>query len=142
MADCLFCSIANKTHSAVILWEDPDVMAFLDNRPIREGHCQIIPKQHFETFEMIPSDIAARVTELGQRIALKLKDVYNVDRVTFLFIGGDVPHAHAHVLPIHEKTDITSARYILNSEPIEFGSSHLQVDQRTLLRVRARLCLD
>jgi hypothetical protein len=39
-----------------------------------------------------------------------MKALYGVPRVAFLFTGGD--HAHAHVVPMHEKTDITSQRYI------------------------------
>jgi len=60
----------------------------------------------------------------------------------FPFTGGDLPHAHAHVIPMHEKTDITSARYILNPEAVEFRSLHLQTDQDSLVRVKAKLQLD
>lgn len=31
---------------------------------------------------------------------------------TFLFTGGDVPHAHAHVVLMVENSDIASRRYI------------------------------
>ena len=41
-----------------------------------------------------------------------MKALYGVPRVAFLFSGGDHAHAHAHVVPLHEKTDITSLRYI------------------------------
>jgi histidine triad (HIT) family protein len=33
--------------------------------------------------------------------------------VAFLFTGGDIAHVHAHAVPIHERTDITSRRYIV-----------------------------
>ena len=41
-----------------------------------------------------------------------MKALYGVPRVAFLFTGGDHAHAHAHVVPLHEKTDITALRYI------------------------------
>lgn len=139
MGECAFCGIANKTVSAVIIWEDSDILAFLDRRPIRRGHCQIIPKQHVETFEQMSPDLAGKVVGLGQRLAQRMKAVYKVDRVAFLFTGGDVPHAHAHVVPMHEKTDITSARYILSPENIKFSSSHLQIDLESLFLVKKEL---
>lgn len=40
------------------------------------------------------------------------KRLYCVQRVAFLFTGGDIPHAHAHLVPMVEGTDITSRRYI------------------------------
>ena len=55
MTVCPFCDIANKRASAVIVWEDSDIVAFLDTRPIRKGHCLIIPKRHIESFEEVPS---------------------------------------------------------------------------------------
>ena len=36
--------------------------------------------------------------------------------VAFLFTGGDVAHAHAHVVPMHEKTGITSRRCFAERE--------------------------
>ena len=92
------------------------MVSFLDTRPIRRGHCLLIPKRHIESFEEVPGDLAARMMALGQRLAKRMKVVYKVDRVAFLFAGSDVSHTHAHVSPMHEKTDITSARYILNPE--------------------------
>jgi histidine triad (HIT) family protein len=41
-----------------------------------------------------------------------MKALYGVPYVAFLFVGGDLPHAHAHVVPLHEYTDITSRQYI------------------------------
>jgi histidine triad (HIT) family protein len=142
MSDCIFCEIADKRTDAVIVYEDPDVLAFMDAEPIREGHCQIIPKLHFETFEKIPADLAAKVLGLGQRLAQKMKDVYKINRVAFLFTGGDIPHAHAHIVPMHEKTDITSARYIVNSADVEFRSKHLRADPTTLRKVMETLRFD
>jgi histidine triad (HIT) family protein len=136
MSDCVFCGIARKDVSAVILHEDADLIAFLDIAPVREGHTQIIPKKHVDTFELLPTQLAATMVHLGQQLARRMKDVFGVDRVAFVFTGGDVPHAHAHVVPLHEKTDITSARYIVGAPSLTWGTSHLVVERRDLERVR------
>jgi catechol 2,3-dioxygenase-like lactoylglutathione lyase family enzyme len=69
---------------------------------------------HYETFDVIPPELAGRIVALGQDLARRMKAAYGVERVAFLFTGGDVPHAHAHVVPMHEKTDVTSARYVVS----------------------------
>ena len=61
------------------------------------------------------------------------------DRVAFLFTGGDVAHVHAHVVPMQEKTDITSARYITSPEPVAWGNTHLQLTREELMAVRDQL---
>ncbi len=52
------------------------------------------------------------ILRLWQGLAAAMKALYGVPRVGFLFTGGDLPHAHAHVVPLHEKEDITSQQYI------------------------------
>jgi histidine triad (HIT) family protein len=116
MPECLFCRIAAGSIPAHIVHEDELVVAFLDIGPIRPGHTQIIPRKHFDYFEDLPDDIASRVLQIGQRLAKSMKALYRVERVGFLFTGGDIAHAHAHVVPMHAPTDITSRRYITNGE--------------------------
>ena len=95
-----------------IVFEDTYLMAFLEIGPIRRGHVQIIPRAHFAYFEDLPHDLANQVPALGQKIAKAQKQLFGVERVAFLFSGGDIPHAHAHLVPMVEKTDITSRQYI------------------------------
>jgi histidine triad (HIT) family protein len=131
MNDCLFCRIARKEIASVIVHEDAELLAFLDNDPIRAGHTQVVPKSHFDYFENLPPELAGKILALGQQLAQRMKTVYRVDRVGFAFTGGDVAHAHAHVVPLHEKTDITSARY--------WRDGHHLVDEVELARVRDEL---
>jgi len=121
---CLFCQIAQGRLASSMVLESDRVIAFLDIRPIRRGHVQIIPREHFACFEDLPSDIAGEIMAIGQKIARAQKRLYSVDRVAFLFTGGDVAHAHAHVVPMAEKTDITSRRYI-REETLTFAATPL-----------------
>jgi histidine triad (HIT) family protein len=114
--DCLLCRIAAHDVGAHVLHEDDRLFAFLDISPIRPGHALIMPKRHFPYFDDMPADLAASILALGQKLAAAMKRIYGVPRVSFLFTGGDVPHAHAHLVPMHEKTDITSRRYIAEEQ--------------------------
>ena len=121
MNKCLFCRIASGEERPEIIYEDDQMPGLMDIRPIRSGHAQIIPREHFAYFEDLPDAIAFRVIHLGQRLSRAMKSLYGVPRVAFLFSGGDHAHAHAHVIPMHEKTDITSRRYIAE-ETLTFRS--------------------
>lgn len=109
---CLFCRIAGGELPAHIVHEDAEVMAFLDLHPIRPGHTLVIPKSHHVWFEDMPPPVAARVMGCAQMIATRLKRLYGVERVGMAFTGIHVPHAHAHLVPMHEMHDLTSSVYL------------------------------
>ncbi len=110
--ECIFCRIAAGQERADVIYEDKLVVAFLDIHPIRPGHTQIICRDHIPYFEGLPDDIASRILSVGQKIDRVMKSTLDVARIAFLFTGSDVAHAHAHLVPMHENTDITSRRYI------------------------------
>jgi histidine triad (HIT) family protein len=112
VSSCVFCRIVSGEIPSTRVYEDEDVVAFLDIRPIREGHVQIVPKQHYDYYEDMPAELAGKIVALGQRFGKAAKKLYGVKRVGFMFTGGDVAHAHAHVVPMVQGTDITSRRYI------------------------------
>lgn len=110
--DCLFCKIAAGELPAHKLYEDDHILAFLDLHPIRQGHALIIPKAHHVWFEDLPEDLATRVTSCAQALARAMKQLYRVERVSLFYTGIHVPHAHAHVVPMHHVHDVTSQIYL------------------------------
>lgn len=134
---CPFCEIAAGRTDAVVVFRNDNIVAFLDRAPIREGHVQIIPVRHVESFDFLAAHEAAEIMAFGQHLSVALKALYRVERVGLLFTGGDIPHAHAHVVPLVEKTDITSTAYI-NATDLEFRAAP-RVDAETLLRVADQL---
>lgn len=113
---CLFCAITAGTIPARIICESDNLVAFLDIQPVREGHTLIVPRQHHAYFDDMPAELAAEVVAMGQRIARIQKTLYGVERVGFMFTGTDIAHVHAHVVPLHEPTDLTSRRYIAEEQ--------------------------
>lgn len=109
---CLFCRIAAGELPAHRLYEDDHIVAFLDLHPIRAGHALVIPKAHHVWFEDLPEDLATRITTCAQRLARRMKTLYKVERVAFFYTGIHVPHAHAHVVPMHHVHDVTSQVYL------------------------------
>ena len=112
MKTCIFCRIAARQANSHVIFEDAEIIAFLDLGHIRPGHTQIIPKEHIPYFDDLSPEVSGKIMALGQRLAKIMKRIYSVPRVAFCFTGGDIAHAHAHIVPMHEKTDITSARFI------------------------------
>lgn len=137
MENCLFCKIAAGQLPAYKIYEDADILAFLDLHPIREGHALVIPKEHHVWFEDLPPALATQMTTCAQQIARAMKQVYQVERVAMFYTGIHVPHAHAHVVPMHHVHDVTSAAY-LREGPDSFTTPP-QIPAETMAEVAAML---
>lgn len=116
MQTCLFCAIARGDIPSHRICESDDLVAFLDIHPIRTGHALIVPKAHHDYFDDLPANLAGDIVVLGQKLGRAMKMLYGAPRVGFAFMGFDVPHAHAHVMPVFERDDITSRRAIVEEK--------------------------
>jgi len=101
---CIFCKIVQKQASASVVYEDEDVMAFLDIRPLSVGHTLVIPKQHYIDIFDIPADVQAKVYAVTQKIAFAVKKTTGADGVSVIqqngkAAGQDIFHLHVHVVP-------------------------------------------
>ena len=110
--ECLFCRIARGEVPARVVHESEGVIAFLDIRPIRSGHVLVVPREHVRFYDDLRPELAGEVMGIAQRLAKVLRASFQVERVALIFTGVDIAHAHAHVVPMVEPTDVTSRQYI------------------------------
>ena len=101
---CIFCKIVQKKVSASIVYEDDEVIAFLDIRPLSMGHTLVIPKQHYVDIFEIPADVQAKVYAVAQKTAFAVKKAAGADGVSVIqqngkAAGQDIFHLHVHVVP-------------------------------------------
>ena len=115
VAACTFCEIARGAADAYVICRDELVIAFLDLHPIRPAHVLVVSVEHHAYFEDLPAATSARVMHVGQLLAGIMKRTYGVPRVAFVFTGDQIAHAHAHVVPMVDDTDVTSRRYIVEA---------------------------
>lgn len=108
---CVFCSVVSTVEPASRVFEDDDVVAFMDIRPVRPGQTLIVPKEHIDHFSDLPDRLGARVFQLGQQLARAMRRTLNPKRVGMVVHGFGVPHAHLVVLPLEHAWDITASQY-------------------------------
>jgi histidine triad (HIT) family protein len=102
---CIFCRIVARELPASVVFEDDQLMAFLDIHPWRPGHTLVIPKLHKKLVAELDRETRSRILELGSAIghALRAAELGCKD-VHFVINDGaaanqSVPHVHLHVLP-------------------------------------------
>ncbi|QKJ21748.1 histidine triad nucleotide-binding protein [Poseidonibacter lekithochrous] len=99
--DCIFCKIVKGDIPNQTVLEDENFLAFNDINPTRKIHVLIIPKEHYDSFDVIPPKIMAGMTEFIQKVASKLKvkeSGYRLITNIGNHGGQEVPHLHFHLL--------------------------------------------
>lgn len=108
MKTCVFCQIAKYKLPAEIIYQEDDIIAFLDANPKEAGHTLVIPKQHFSNLLEIPADLLADTIRVTQKVARlinqKLKpDGLNIYQNNGSIAGQAVDHFHFHIVPRYQK---------------------------------------
>jgi len=102
--DCIFCKMVAGQIAVTKIYEDDDVLAFLDIGPISDGHTLVIPKQHFEKLHDCPAEILAQVSSRLGKIAGAVAATMNCDGYNLLCNNGReagqlIKHLHFHIIP-------------------------------------------
>ena len=100
--DCLFCAIASGEQPAHIVLDEPDVVAFLDHRPVFKGHVLVIPREHVVTLPELPVSLLTEVMVAVQRCARAVVDGLGAQGSWVAqnnIVSQAVPHVHVHVVP-------------------------------------------
>ena len=105
----IFARIIRGELPAIKIYEDEQVLAFMDIMPQADGHVLVIPKTPAITLLDLPAEAAAYTIQVVQKIANAMKTGLNVDGIVLMQLSGaaagqTVPHVHFHLIPssIHE----------------------------------------
>lgn len=108
--DCIFCKIINGDIPSAKVYENEDVLAFLDLTQVTEGHTLVIPKKHKQNIYELDSDTASKLFEAVPEIANALKANFTPEGMNILnnneaIAGQSVFHYHLHLIPRYGKGD-------------------------------------
>lgn len=102
------------------IFEDEKVYAFLDIRPLKPGHTLVIPKVEVDNIFDLDKDLYTHLFLVARKIALAIKSALPCTKVGLSVIGLEVPHAHIHLVPIDEISDMAFGKISAQLEAAEF----------------------
>lgn len=114
MENCIFCKIINKQIPSSVVYEDNDVVAFLDISQATKGHTLVLPKKHYSNLLEIEDEVLAKIIKVAKTIAISMQDslgaqgfnlVNNCNEVA----GQSVMHFHLHIIPRYDHEEFVIA---------------------------------
>jgi histidine triad (HIT) family protein len=99
---CVFCAIVEGSVPAHVVLDEPQVVGFLDTRPVFKGHVLIAPREHVATLPDVSPELLPVVMGAAQRVARAVVEGLG-SQGSFVAVNNvvsqSVPHLHVHVVP-------------------------------------------
>ena len=103
----IFAKILRGEIPAHKVYEDADVIAFMDAMPQAPGHTLVVPKAASRNLLDADEGVLARAMPVVQKVARAVKSAFGADGIAViqyneLAAGQSVFHLHFHVVPRHD----------------------------------------
>jgi histidine triad (HIT) family protein len=123
----IFTRIINGEIPAYRIAEDDFFLAFLDINPLREGHTLVIPKTETDRFFDLEEKYLSKILVFSKPIAKAIESSFDCNRCGLTVIGLEVPHAHLHLIPINQVSDM------------DFKKTKLKLNEEAFRKIQARI---
>lgn len=117
----IFSKIASGDIPSWKIAEDNQFYAFLDINPISKGHTLVIPKKQTDYIFDLESEEFSSLFAFAQKVAIAIKEVIPCKRVGIAVLGMEVPHAHIHLIPLNNESDLD-----FKKEKLKLSSSEME----------------
>lgn len=116
----IFTKIVNGEIPAHKVAEDENYLAFLDISPVAKGHTLVIPKKEVDYLFDLDDELYAGLQLFAKKVATGLKKAIPCEKVGVLVLGLEVPHAHIHLIPMQDESDVLNFSHKLKLSDEEF----------------------
>ncbi|MFZ4672033.1 MAG: HIT family protein [Flavobacterium sp.] len=106
----IFTKIINREIPCYKIAEDENYLAFLDVNPNAKGHTLCIPKQEIDKIFDMEEELYLGLMKFSRKVAKALEKTVPCKRIGLAVVGLEVPHAHVHLIPLHDMDDMRFQR--------------------------------
>ena len=106
----IFSKIVSGDIPAFKVAEDKNYVAFLDIFPLAKGHVLVIPKKETDYIFDLDSEEYLGLFSFAKKVAKAMDKIISCERIGVAVIGLEVPHAHIHLVPLNDVSDINFER--------------------------------
>lgn len=107
--------------------ETDTAYAFLDISPLHIGHTLVVPKREVDYLFDLPEADYLSLMSFSKVVAQAVGKAIPCERVGVAVIGLEVPHAHVHLVPINNVSDIDFSRAKMQFPAEEMESVALKI---------------
>ena len=116
MDTCVFCQIIKGVEPSHRVWESDDFSAFLSIHPVNPGHVCLIPKTHVDYVFDLEEPLYSKIFQAAKQLSEPIKRATSAKRIGIAVEGFAVPHAHVHLVPLFNSSELDPHRHIKQTQ--------------------------
>ena len=103
--------------------ENEYCIAFLDINPLKKGHVLVVPKNEVDYIFDLPDADYTQLHKFKKQVAIAIKQAIPCKRIAEVVLGFEIPHAHIHLIPVN------------NESEIDFKNAKLKLDKEEMQQI-------
>lgn len=100
--DCLFCKICKGEIPSYKIYENEDVLCYLDINPTKTAHTLVVPKKHFSDALEMDNEIIIKINDALKEVVKIIDNAFKPNGYEFIVNHGicqKIKHYHLHIIP-------------------------------------------
>lgn len=130
----VFTKIINSEIPAYKVAETDGYIAFLDISPVAPGHTLVVPKKEVDYLFDLDDETYLGLQAFAKKVALGIKKAIPCRKVGVAVLGLEVPHAHIHLVPMQNESDLLNFGRKLRLSSEEFAEIREKIAGAITLR--------
>ena len=125
----IFTRIINHEIPATFVWRDEQCVALLSINPLAHGHTLIVPVEEVDHWVDATPGLVAHLFDVTHTIGSALERAFDPARVGVIIAGYEVPHAHIHVVPTNDMSQLNFANAALEVDRFSLEAAASSIRQ-------------
>jgi histidine triad (HIT) family protein len=119
----IFTRIIEGEIPGVFVHRDEHCVVFMSINPLAVGHALVVPIEEVDHWIDCSPALAAHLFEVSHRIGRAQEIAFGCERVGLIIAGYEVPHAHIHVIPTNNMSQLSFANAASSVDSDELASA-------------------
>lgn len=118
----VFTMIINGDIPGTFVHRDEHCVVFMSINPMAPGHALVVPIVEIDHWIDASDELSAHLFSVARRVARAQERAFGCEKVGMIIAGYEVPHAHIHLVPTNEMSELSFANAAASVERGDLNS--------------------
>jgi histidine triad (HIT) family protein len=123
----LFTRIIDGDIPGTFVYRDDLCVVFMSINPLAVGHALVVPIEEVDHWVDCSPELAAHLFAVSHRIGRAQEIAFGCERVGMIIAGYEIPHAHIHLIPTANMSQLSFANAAASVEPGALAAAALAI---------------